>query len=555
MNINLLSESDVVLFQHEGKWLMRIDVPRAERTQRPVYVGQNPLTGTYRRNYEGDYKCDEDTARRMLAEALQPERDSVLLNNYVVDDLDANTLAAFRNDFKSTKPTHPWLTLDDRELLRQLGGWKKDRSTGDEGLTLAGILMFGKLRAILDAVPNYVVDYQEREKSPTDRRWLDRVTTDGSWSGNLYDFYRKVFPKLTADLKVPFRMDRPGKRIDEDNVHEALREALVNSLIHADFSGRVSILIIKRTDQFGFRNPGELRLPLSVVIAGGTSDCRNRSLQKMFQMVGAGEQAGSGFTKIKRAWGEQHWRPPLLADGVDPEHTALRLTMVSLLPREVLDELDRRFGERFRVLGETERLALATAQIEGKVTTERLKAITKVHGRDLTVMFRKLVDGDFLEPEGVGRGTCYSLSGTPTVNGVLIGDGLSDGAAASEHLSDIISSASEHLSGSPEHLSGSPEHLQTLEAIAKRVREAGKVSQTVMIETILLLCRDEFVSVRKMAGLLGRSADTVRVHYLNKMVRERALKMMYPNQISHPNQAYRTTSHDASPDITERSAV
>ncbi len=56
-------------------------------------------------------------------------------------------------------------------------------------------------------------------------------------------------------------------------------------------------LVIKRPDMFGFRNPGELRLPLSVVLAGGTSDCRNRSLQKMFQMVGAAEQAGSGFPK------------------------------------------------------------------------------------------------------------------------------------------------------------------------------------------------------------------------------------------------------------------
>src|ERR1035438_5387732 len=30
-------------------------VPRANRRQRPVYVGQNPINGTYRRNYEGDY--------------------------------------------------------------------------------------------------------------------------------------------------------------------------------------------------------------------------------------------------------------------------------------------------------------------------------------------------------------------------------------------------------------------------------------------------------------------------------------------------------------------
>lgn len=544
VSANLLSDADVVIFQHQGKSMMRVEVPRADRTRRPVYVGQNPLTGTYRRNYEGDYKCDEETARRMLAEAIHPERDSILLDNYALDDLEADTVGAFRNDFKSTKPSHPWVTLDDRELLRNLGGWKKDRATGQEGLTLAGLLMFGKLRAILEAVPNYVMDYQEREKPPTDLRWLDRVTTDGSWSGNLYDFYRKVFPKLTADLKVPFRMDSPGKRVDEDNVHEALREALINALIHADFSGRVSILIIKRPDMFGFRNPGELRLPLSVVLAGGTSDCRNRSLQKMFQMVGAAEQAGSGFPKIKRAWGEQHWRPPLLADGVAPEHTTLRLTMVSLLPQEALDELNRRFGARFRTLGETERLALATAYVEGKVTTERLKAITQAHGRDLTAMFRRLVDGDFLEPEGIGRGTCYYLSGTLASSNDAIEDVLSNTIATSEQMPNIVTNASEHLMNASEHLSKDVEHSETPEAIAKHVREAGKVSQTVMIEAILRLCRDEFIPLRQMAQLLGRSTDTVRVHYLNKMVRGGFLELKYPNQTSHPNQAYRTKNQE-----------
>ena len=322
-----------------------------------------------------------------------------------------------------------------------------------------------------------MVDYQEREKPPTDRRWLDRVTTDGSWSGNLYDFFRRVFPKLTSDLKVPFRTDTPGKRVDEDNVHEALREALVNGLIHADFSGRIPIMVIKRPDVFGFRNPGELRLPLSVVLAGGTSDCRNRSLQKMFQMIGAAEQAGSGFPKIRRAWGEQHWRPPLLSEGVNPEHTVLRLTMVSLLTQEVLDELDRRFGAKFRGLGETERLALATAQIEGKVTTERLKAITQTHAHDLTAMFRKLVDGDFLEPEGVGRGTYYCLSGGPAVGGDVIEDAPGDVRASPGQMPNIVTDASVHWGSSSVHLDGAS------------VAERGKRVPRILSICVKLKCR------------------------------------------------------------------
>jgi ATP-dependent DNA helicase RecG len=281
VSANLLTDAMVEVIPIQDKQIIKIRIPRATRTQRPVYLGQNPLKGTYRRNYEGDYLCDEETVRRMLAEQVEDVRDARLLENYGFDDLDLSTLNAYRNRFKATKPDHPWLELDDCEFLRSLGGWAKDRQTGVQGLTLAGLLMFGKLRSILDAVPNYVVDYQERPRPIAESRWVDRLTTDGTWSGNLYDFYRRVIQKLFADLKVPFKL-KGTSRVDETPVHEALREALVNTLIHADYTGRVSILVVKRPDMFGFRNPGSMRLPLEDVKQGGISDCRNRNLQKMF---------------------------------------------------------------------------------------------------------------------------------------------------------------------------------------------------------------------------------------------------------------------------------
>ncbi len=317
VNPNILSDQDISVIEEGSIRMLAIRIPRATRTQRPVYVGSNPLTGTYRRNYEGDYKCSEEIVRRMLAEAVEDVRDARILVGFTLEDLDAESLGAYRNEMKSTNPTHPFLAFDDLEFLRNIGGWAKDRAGGIEGLTLAGLLMFGRLHTILDAVPHYVVDYQERPIKPSEQRWIDRITTDGTRTGNLFDFYRRVYRKLIVDLKVPFRLQQGNKRIDEDHVHEALREALVNTLIHADYTDRIPILIIKRPDLFGFRNPGGLRLPIDTVLHGGESDCRNRRLQKMFQLIGAAEQAGSGFPKILRAWQEQHWRYPLLNENIN----------------------------------------------------------------------------------------------------------------------------------------------------------------------------------------------------------------------------------------------
>jgi ATP-dependent DNA helicase RecG len=163
-------------------------------------------------------------------------------------------------------------------------------------------------------------------------RWLDRVTTDGSWSGNLFDFYRRVYGKLTADLKVPFKL-RGDEREGETPVHVALREALENCLIHADFSGRRSILVVRRPSLFEFRNPGRVRLSLEQAIRGGESDCRNRSLQNMFLLIGRGERSGSGAPTIFQNWSNQHWRQPEMSEVLElQKETQLRLRTESLLP-------------------------------------------------------------------------------------------------------------------------------------------------------------------------------------------------------------------------------
>ncbi|HJX11876.1 MAG TPA: RNA-binding domain-containing protein, partial [Candidatus Binatia bacterium] len=413
ISANILHSDDAQVLDVEGKRVVRVRVPRAVRPQRPVYVGTNPFKGTYQRRGDGDFLCSEESVKRMLADQVEEARDAKLLDHYDFDDLNLPTLQAYRNAFKSVKPDHPWVDLDDKEFLCNIGGWTKNRETGREGLTVAGILMFGKLRSILDVLPNYVVDYQERPTDPNDaRRWMDRVTTDGTWSGNLYDFFRTVIQRLTRDLKVPFLL-KGVTRVDDTPVHEALREALVNEIIHADFTGRVSLLVVKRADMFGFRNPGVMRMPIEQAIRGGVSDCRNRNLQKMFQLVGLAEQAGSGLNKVFRNWKGQHWRTPQLYENPELDATVLRLHMASLLPKETLEELDARFGPRFRGLSETERLALATASIEGRVTHARLRQMSTDHPRDLSATLGRLVDDGFLVSEGVGRGTVYHLPNQP----------------------------------------------------------------------------------------------------------------------------------------------
>nr|WP_306459897.1 RNA-binding domain-containing protein [Klebsiella michiganensis] len=336
----LRSENDVQQVSLQGADVLAIHIPQAMRKQKPVHLKKSPFGNTYQRMHEGDRVCDDMTVKRMLAEQIHDSRDNEVLSEHYTfqDDIDLDSLKVYRNLLSANNPQHPYLACEPFELLKMVGGWRKDRETGKEGITLAGVLMFGKWDAIVAAAPNYMVDYQERPEAKTELRWVDRVCPDGTWSGNLFDFYRKVYQKLVADLKVPFTLE-DGQRRTDTPVHIALREALVNTLVHADFTDRVSILIVKRPDMFGFRNPGLMRLPLEDVIAGGVSDCRNRLLHQMFLLIGLGEKAGSGMPKIFSGWKSANWRTPKLWEKTFPAQTLLELSTASLIPQLILDDL------------------------------------------------------------------------------------------------------------------------------------------------------------------------------------------------------------------------
>lgn len=525
VSINLLDNEDVVPRVVEEKTVLAVRVPRAKRGERPVYIGPNPMTGTYRRGHEGDYLCDEETVRRMLAERVEDVRDRRVLSRFTMDDIHIPTLQKYRNRMAGIKPDHPFLSLDDQPFLKSLGGFARDRESGEEGLTLAGLLMFGQLNSIFEAVPHYVVDYQERPRAYTELRWVDRVTTDGTWAGNLFEFYLLVIGRLYRDVKVPFQLER-DLRVDSSTVHVALREALVNTIIHADYTGRSSILVVKRPDLFGFRNPGTMRVPVDEAIEGGLSDCRNRTLQKMFQLVGLGEQAGSGVPKIYIYWTEQ-WRRPILVESVDREETTLTLFLASLLPPNVLTELDDRVGPEFRKMPNLERLALATVAIEGQVTHPRLKSMCAEHPHDITRALASLVREGHLDSSGVTRSKYYYFPGEPPKP--------DSGPEPSRLL------------GSSEHLAPDSEHLEALMLDAEEVRSSGKCPREKVERAIIAVARTRYLTLKQLAHILGRSENTIRQNYLSKMVEAGQIRLRYPGVPRHPRQAYTSAEMPADP--------
>lgn len=414
VSINILNNRCVENKIIDDKNIIIINVPKADRRQKPVFISRNPFNkekglGTFRRNYSGDYKCSDEEIKRMFADQSEESQDSIILDGCSIEeDLNSDTIAAFRNRLSALKPQHPWIALDNKSFLYKLGAYGRDRKTGNEGITAAGLLMFGEERSIVDFFPKYFLDY--REKISEDVRWDYRlISSDGTWSGNIFDFYFKIINRITDDLNVPF-ITIDGIRQEDTRVHKAIREAVANTIIHADYSLPRGIVIEKGKTYFKFANPGTLRVSREEAVKGGVSDPRNENIFKMFNLLGVGERAGSGLENIHLAWKEQKWTVPDLEEIYDPDRVILTLKAISILPEESIEILKSILKNKFKTLSQEEVMALVAAMQEDSVTNNRLQQLLDTHTVKCNKILSLLVDKGLLETEGVGRGTKYTLT-------------------------------------------------------------------------------------------------------------------------------------------------
>ena len=328
VSINLLKDDDVETFSVAGAddVIMVIWVPGAKREQKPVYINDDLFGGTFRRNWEGDYHCTRLQVKTMLRDQAEETMDMEVLEEAEIEDLNQESIRGYRNSHKSFKPGHPFERLDDKEYLRVIGAAVFSKDDKRIHPTAAGMLMFGNEYDIVRYFPEYFLDY--RENPDTVIRWTDRLqSSSGEWSGNVFDFYFRVYNKITKDIKVPFRMEG-GFRVDDTPVHRALREALANCIINTDFYGKYGVLITKEENKIVFENPGYIRPGKEQMRRGGKSDPRNKSLMKMFNLIDIGEHAGSGVPNIFNVWEDEGWEEPDIKEDFAPDRTSLTLKFI-----------------------------------------------------------------------------------------------------------------------------------------------------------------------------------------------------------------------------------
>ena len=143
------------IFEESNGIIMVVHVPKAKREQKPVYINGDMFSGTFRRNWEGDYHCDRSEVLAMLRDQPEETADMKILQDMSLEVLNSETVHAYRNRHMAYRTEHVWERLSDEEYLERIGAAKLSVRDYTLHPTAAGLLMFGEEYKILYEFPEY----------------------------------------------------------------------------------------------------------------------------------------------------------------------------------------------------------------------------------------------------------------------------------------------------------------------------------------------------------------------------------------------------------------
>lgn len=310
---NVIENKNISLHDIDGKTVISIYIPELPDQKKPLYLNGN-YNKTYIRKNEGDYLASDEDLRRFIRNA-QNDNDSELLDNFTIEDLNPDSVLLFKNIVHKRNPSKHFLEMENQQFLNKMGIFQIDRNDGrKEKLTLAGLLFLGKFEAITQKIPHFHLEYINKRGIVTGR-WKDRVSTgDLNYPDlNVFDFYQIVLAKLLETIEDSFELDKNSVRKSNLELSTALREALGNVLIHADYQDpETTIKITVDSLYYSFLNPGSMKVSQYQFFTGGVSIPRNNTLITFFRRIGASERSGTGGPDIYKFAAINKYRLPEL---------------------------------------------------------------------------------------------------------------------------------------------------------------------------------------------------------------------------------------------------
>lgn len=247
----------------------------------------------YDRNEDGDFDITNNTS--LVSDLYIRKRNTYIENKIypyaTLDDLRQDLINTARIMATNKDANHPWSTMTNEELLRSAGLYEKNLETGEFGINLAGILIFGKDEVINSALSYYKTDAILRVKD------LDRYDDRDDIRTNLIDAYKRLIDFTKKHLNDKFYLEGNQRISVRDKI---TRELCANLLIHREYSNPYPAKLIITKNEIITENANKPRVIGYINLNDYAPYPKNPKIASFFKEIGYADELGSGIRKIAK---------------------------------------------------------------------------------------------------------------------------------------------------------------------------------------------------------------------------------------------------------------
>lgn len=381
---------DITMFLHyetiveNGKNIVAVDIQRG--TDRPYYLAKKGMRpeGVYVRQGYSSVPATDTAIRRMIKETDGDRFETMRCLNQNL------TFEATKKEFELRKIDFESQQMRTLKLVDQDGLYSN----------LALLLSDQCVHTVKVAV------FQGTDQTI----FKDRREFAGSLMQQMNEIYDFIdFRNQTyATIEKLYRVDV------RDYPEIAVREALLNLLVHRDYSFSASAFISIYADRIEFVSIGGLLPGIDLEdVMVGLSICRNQNLANVFYRLHLIEAYGTGIGKIMKAYEGMQKKPviettkntfKIILPNINAKYETEEVTMLEVKSGTPFTTISKK-----KISDEEEKI-LEYTRIHGVITKNNAMELLEVSASTASRVIRKMVKNNLLKQNGKARNTHYTIA-------------------------------------------------------------------------------------------------------------------------------------------------
>ena len=232
------------------------------------------------------------------------------------------------------------------------------------------------------------------------------------FNGSLMQQMNEVYDFIDFRNQTRATIEKLYRTDVRDYPEIAVREALLNLLVHRDYAFSSSALISIYADRIEFVSIGGLMPGIDLEdVMVGISVCRNQDLANVFYRLHLIEAYGTGMGKIMQAYEGMQEKP-----AIETTKNTFKIILPNVNEKhETENRTASRSGTQHTIsiekkLGDEEEKILEYVRTYGSITKNDVVGLLEVSASTAARVIRKMVKGNLLEQNGRARNTHYTIT-------------------------------------------------------------------------------------------------------------------------------------------------